>query len=71
MQITVLVGGVGGARFLCGLFAHFASSDDLELRVVEVIVVGNIGDDIMLFGLWVCFDFDIVMYIFGGGIDDV
>jgi LPPG:FO 2-phospho-L-lactate transferase len=61
MRITVLAGGIGAARFLCGLKA--AAPDD------EVTVIGNTGDDITLFGLRVCPDLDTVMYTLGGGIN--
>lgn len=60
MKITVLAGGVGGARFLEGLLA--AAPD------AEVTVIGNVGDDITLHGLRVCADLDTVMYTLGGGI---
>src|SRR4051794_26311949 len=70
MRITALAGGVGGARFLRGLLASLAASDDPDRRDAEVTVVGNTGDDITLFGLRVCPDLDTVMYTLGGGIDD-
>ncbi|HET7734731.1 MAG TPA: 2-phospho-L-lactate transferase [Nocardioidaceae bacterium] len=59
-KITVLSGGVGGARFLQGL---------LLLPDVEVTVVANTGDDIWVHGLKVCPDLDTVMYTLGDGID--
>lgn len=62
MQIVVLAGGVGGARFLRGLRQAVPDAD--------ITVVGNTGDDITLFGLRVCPDLDTVMYTLGGGIDD-
>ena len=68
MRITALAGGVGGARFVRGLL-H-------ELREVrgdhdtEVVVVGNTGDDITLFGLRICPDLDTILYTLGGGIDE-
>jgi LPPG:FO 2-phospho-L-lactate transferase len=62
MRITVLAGGVGGARFLRGLRA--AAPD------AEITVVGNTGDDIDLFGLHVSPDLDTVMYTLGGGISE-
>jgi LPPG:FO 2-phospho-L-lactate transferase len=62
MRITVLAGGVGGARFLRGLKA--AAPD------AEITVVGNTGDDIDLFGLHVSPDLDTVMYTLGGGISE-
>ena len=62
MRITVLAGGVGGARFLRGLKA--AAPD------AEITVIGNTGDDISLFGLHVSPDLDTVMYTLGGGINE-
>lgn len=70
MKVTVLVGGVGGARFLQGV------KHALGLPPVgpgesahEVTAVVNVGDDIWLHGLRVCPDLDTVMYTLGGGID--
>jgi len=59
VRVTVLVGGVGGARFLCGVreLGH------------EVTAVVNIGDDMWLHGLRVCPDLDTCLYTLGGGID--
>ena len=64
MKITVMSGGVGGARFLQGLLAA-KNLDD------EVTVIGNTCDDLWIFGLRVCPDLDTVMYTLGGGIDPV
>jgi LPPG:FO 2-phospho-L-lactate transferase len=62
-RVTVLSGGVGGARFLQGLL-HL-----LRGRDVAVTVVANTADDLWLHGLKVCPDLDTVMYTLGGGID--
>ncbi len=62
MRITVLAGGVGGARFLRGLKAAVPDA--------EITVIGNTGDDITLFGLHVSPDLDTVMYTLGGGISE-
>ena len=62
MRITLLAGGVGGARFLRGVRA---AAPDAQLTVI-----GNTGDDIDLFGLHVCPDLDTVMYTLGGGISE-
>ncbi|MGZ4595165.1 MAG: 2-phospho-L-lactate transferase [Actinomycetes bacterium] len=64
-KVTVLSGGVGGARFLQGV---------LRLRErtgtdSEITVIANTGDDIWLHGLKICPDLDTVMYTLGGGID--
>ncbi len=63
MRITVLAGGIGGARFTRGLLHHLGGSAD-------VTVVGNTGDDIRLFGLQICPDLDSLMYTLGGGISE-
>jgi LPPG:FO 2-phospho-L-lactate transferase len=60
MRITVLAGGVGAARFLRGL--RVAAPE------AEITVIGNTGDDIILFGLHISPDLDTVMYTLGGGI---
>lgn len=62
MRITLLAGGVGGARFLRGL--RLAAPD------AQLTVIGNTGDDISLFGLHVSPDLDTVMYTLGGGISE-
>jgi len=61
MRITVLAGGVGAARFLVGLKRAAPEA--------EIVVIGNTGDDITLFGLRVCPDLDTVMYTLGDGIN--
>ena len=65
-RVTVLSGGVGGARFLRGLLQHLAA----VAPHAEVTVVANTADDIWLHGLKVCPDLDTVMYTLGDGIDD-
>ncbi|QLL08553.1 2-phospho-L-lactate transferase [Mycobacterium vicinigordonae] len=71
MKVTVLVGGVGGARFLLGVqqllgLGQFAQSGDNghDLRAVV-----NIGDDAWIHGVRVCPDLDTCMYTLGGGVD--
>ena len=65
MQVTVLAGGIGAARFLQGLITATGSTHEQP----TVTVVGNTGDDIRLFGLQICPDLDSVMYTLGGGAD--
>lgn len=62
MRVTVLVGGVGGSRFLVGLKHLMGPGHDLTAVV-------NVGDDIWLHGLRICPDLDTCMYTLGGGID--
>jgi LPPG:FO 2-phospho-L-lactate transferase len=61
-RVTVLSGGVGGARFLQGLLHRLGSA-------TTVTVIANTADDLWLHGLKVCPDLDTVMYTLGGGID--
>lgn len=62
MRITVLAGGIGGAKFLRGVRA--ACPDD------EIIAIVNTGDDVTLHGLRICPDLDSVMYTLGDGHDE-
>ncbi|WP_233488681.1 2-phospho-L-lactate transferase [Blastococcus sp. TF02-09] len=62
VQIVVLAGGTGGARFLRGVRA--AAPD------AEITAVVNTGDDVTLHGLRICPDLDTVVYTLGGGIDE-
>ncbi|MCV7189764.1 2-phospho-L-lactate transferase [Mycolicibacterium thermoresistibile] len=72
MKVTVLVGGVGGARFLLGV-QHLLGLGQFSARDAEVdgelTAVVNIGDDAWMFGLRICPDLDTCMYTLGGGID--
>jgi LPPG:FO 2-phospho-L-lactate transferase len=62
VQIVVLAGGTGGARFLRGV--RWAAPE------AEVTAVVNTGDDVTMHGLRICPDLDTVMYTLGGGIDE-
>jgi LPPG:FO 2-phospho-L-lactate transferase len=60
-RVTVLTGGVGGARFLQGL---------VEVTdPAAVTIVGNVGDDLEPYGLHVSPDLDTVLYTLTGRID--
>lgn len=61
-MIVVLAGGVGAARFLRGLVGVVPAGD--------VTVVGNTGDDFVVYGVHVSPDLDIVTYTLGGAIDE-
>ncbi|MCG8917863.1 2-phospho-L-lactate transferase [Actinokineospora sp. PR83] len=70
MKVVVLVGGVGGARFLLGVkrllgLPPVGPADSPH----EVTAVVNTADDIWLHGLRICPDLDTCMYTLGGGID--
>src|SRR3954469_11134197 len=62
VQIVVLAGGVGGARFLRGLRSVTPEA--------QVTVIVNTGDDVTMHGLRICPDLDTVVYTLGGGIDE-
>lgn len=71
MKVTVLVGGVGGARFLLGVqqllgLGQFAAPG---AAVHELTAVVNVGDDAWMHGVRICPDLDTCMYTLGGGID--
>ncbi len=74
MKVTVLVGGVGGARFLLGVqhllgLGPFARDEGQEPLAHELTAVVNVGDDTWMFGVRICPDLDTCMYTLGGGID--
>jgi LPPG:FO 2-phospho-L-lactate transferase len=58
MKVTVLAGGVGGARLLDGLAAVLAPA--------ELTAIVNTGDDFEHWGLRICPDLDTVMYTLAG-----
>jgi LPPG:FO 2-phospho-L-lactate transferase len=61
--ITVLSGGVGGARFLRGVRAAFPDDD--------ITAVVNTGDDMWLASLRISPDLDSIMYTLAGANDEV
>jgi LPPG:FO 2-phospho-L-lactate transferase len=56
MRVTVLSGGVGGARFCQGVVA----------AAEDVTIVGNVGDDVEVLGLHVSPDLDSILYALAG-----
>jgi len=72
VKVTVLVGGVGGARFLLGVKAALGlpavgpGPDEPEHDVTAVV---NVGDDVWMHGLRITPDLDSCLYTLGGGID--
>jgi LPPG:FO 2-phospho-L-lactate transferase len=62
VEIVVLAGGVGGARFLRGVRA---TSPETQITAIV-----NTGDDVTMHGLRICPDLDTVVYTLGGGIDE-
>ncbi|MEU3275180.1 2-phospho-L-lactate transferase [Saccharomonospora sp. NPDC006951] len=72
MKVVVVVGGVGGARFLLGVKAALGLPPVGEADSGgdhEVTALVNTGDDVWLHGLRICPDLDTCMYTLGGGID--
>ena len=69
-NLTVLSGGMGGAKFLQGLLHGIAQRSLPGVAPdAEVTVVANTADDLWVHGLKVCPDLDTVMYTLGDGID--
>ena len=69
-RLTVLSGGMGGAKFLQGLqHGIIAGSLPGVAADAEITVIANTADDIWVHGLKVCPDLDTVMYTLGDGID--
>lgn len=67
MKVVVVVGGVGGARFLQGVKRALGLPGTEPRHQVTALV--NTGDDVWLHGLRICPDLDTCMYTLGGGID--
>jgi LPPG:FO 2-phospho-L-lactate transferase len=62
VNVTVLSGGVGGARFLRGVVS--------VVKPDNVAIIGNVGDDVEVLGLYVSPDLDSVLYALAGVADD-
>jgi LPPG:FO 2-phospho-L-lactate transferase len=62
VKVVALSGGVGGARFLRGLVEVVAPE--------EVVIVGNVGDDVEILGLHVSPDLDSILYALTGLADE-
>jgi LPPG:FO 2-phospho-L-lactate transferase len=58
VKIVMLSGGVGGARFACGVVDAAGATG--------VSVVGNVGDDVEILGLHVSPDLDSIVYALAG-----
>jgi LPPG:FO 2-phospho-L-lactate transferase len=63
MNVTVLSGGVGGARFTRGLRSLLGDRTGIT-------VIANTGDDMWLHGVRVCPDLDTLMYTLGGAVHE-
>jgi LPPG:FO 2-phospho-L-lactate transferase len=61
LKITALAGGVGASKLLIGLY------EEMDPRLLTIIV--NTGDDIVLHGLRISPDLDIVTYTLAGVVD--
>lgn len=66
MNVVVLCGGVGAARFLSGLQKLIPTNDFLNVTAIV-----NTGDDDHFYGLFVCPDIDSILYHLGGVSDEV
>ena len=59
-RVTLLAGGVGGAKLAEGL---------AEIHEVSLTVIGNVGDDEEFHGLWVSPDIDTMLYTLSGRVN--
>lgn len=62
MKVAVLAGGLGGSRFARAL------AETIEPE--QLTVVGNVGDDVEVFGLHVSPDLDTILYTLTGRLDE-
>ena len=62
MNVAVLSGGVGGARFVCGIVDVAGAA--------ATSVIGNVGDDVEVLGLHVSPDLDSILYALAGVADE-
>jgi LPPG:FO 2-phospho-L-lactate transferase len=67
VKITVICGGVGGAKFIRGLREHLRQTDP----DAEITAIVNTGDDMWLTSLRIAPDLDSVMYTLAGQNDEV
>ena len=72
VKITVLSGGVGGARFLRGVRAHVreAYPDGAGGSTASVTAIVNTGDDMWLSALRIAPDLDSITYTLAGESDE-
>jgi len=61
-RVVALAGGVGAAKLLRGLVQVIPPHD--------LVIVGNTGDDVELYGLHISPDLDIIMYTLAGVVDE-
>jgi LPPG:FO 2-phospho-L-lactate transferase len=74
VKVVVVVGGVGGARFLLGVKAALGLPPigpvaGETAAPHEITALVNTGDDVWMHGLRIAPDLDTCMYTLGGGID--
>jgi len=62
VNVAVLSGGVGGARFVCGIVDVAGAA--------ATSVIGNVGDDVEVLGLHVSPDLDSILYALAGVADE-
>ena len=63
MEIAILAGGIGAAKFIEGMLHEHPPG--------KITVIVNVGDDSEMHGLYICPDFDIISYTIAGLIDPV
>lgn len=67
MKVTVVAGGTGSVKLIRGLAraaAAAAAAGGIDLRIIA-----NVGDNIWLYGLYICPDIDTMLYGLAGVLD--
>ncbi len=62
MMITVICGGTGSAKLIRGL--------DAVVDAEDLTIITNVGDNIWLYGLYICPDIDTILYTLNGSLDE-
>lgn len=61
-MITVISGGTGSAKLIRGL--------DAVVDAKNLTIITNVGDNIWLYGLYICPDIDTILYTLNGSLDE-
>lgn len=71
VKITVIAGGTGSVKLVRGLAQAARTGGGREKeKKDDLAVIANVGDNIWLYGLYVCPDIDTVVYGLGGMLDE-
>jgi LPPG:FO 2-phospho-L-lactate transferase len=66
LRVTLLCGGVGGAKLAHGMALASKAAQDAGSAGLDLSIVANTGDDLEMHGLYVSPDLDTIMYTLAG-----